>query len=135
MGRDVPVKAGLLALALLGAACGWRGPSPVATAGGIQPYDNVLAMDRAAWRYVAAGPMRESRSEDGRLGVELELYNLTGIDLTVQVRTVYRDRDGMPTRDQANWEMITIPRRSSWLYHSRSLDEASVSYTIEIRSP
>ncbi len=135
MGSNVPMKHLLIFLLLFSTACAWYGPAPAATVGGIQPYGNVLAMDRAVWRLVAAGSLRETRSTDNRLGVELELHNLSTMDLSVQVRTVFRDKDGMPTNEQANWQMLVLPRGDSLLYESRSLTEGAQAYTIQIRSP
>jgi len=124
----------LTALALLLAGCAWHAV-PAQTVGRLEPTESVLSMDRAAWKLVGLERLSAERVEDDRLEVELELTNLSDVDVTVQVRCVFRNEDGSLTTDEAYWKMVVLPRSTSKRYTAQSLDKLAASYQVEIRTP
>lgn len=131
MGRHVPVTALLLALA----ACAWRGPMPAQTFPGVDSTPAVMAMDRAAYKLVGVQALQAVPEGDARLRVTVEITNLSSLDLPVQVQTIFRDKDGMLTGDETNWQMIVLPGNGSSRYEVVSLTPSPGSYTVQIRTP
>jgi hypothetical protein len=122
-----------LSFLLLSACAPWRGPLPLRAAGG-EAAEGVLAMDEAAWQLVSLQGYRLERA-DGRLGVEAELVNLSSLDLNIQVRTVFRDKEGVLVDQGGIWEMLVLPGSGSRLYRAASLSERAVSAQVEIKTP
>lgn len=132
MGRHVPVVAALL-LALAG--CGWHGPQTLQTWPGIDGNDDLIALDKAAWKLVAVRARQADKTEDGRLHVKLELANLSSLDLAVQVQTLFRDTTGMLTGDETPFEMVVLPGGGSKLYEATSLKTNATSFTVQVKTP
>jgi|WetSurMetagenome_2_1015567.scaffolds.fasta_scaffold817805_1 hypothetical protein len=147
MGRDVPVRSPFLsaflcvflvlsttAAAIGASGCAWKGPLPLQTLGAPQ-VDNVIAIDEAAYKLVALRNHHVSRTVDKRMEVELELLNLSSADLNIQVRTVFRDGEGMLLAEAGVWQMMVLPGSGSSLYKVASLSEKAASAQIEVKTP
>ena len=130
MGRHVPVVAALLLV-----ACGWHGPQALQTWPGIDQNDDVVALDKAAWKLVAVQALQTDKTDDGRLHVKFELANLSSIDLAVQVQTLFRDTTGMLTGDETAFEMVVLPGGGSKLYEATSLKTTAASFTVQVKTP
>lgn len=136
MGSDVPVKRLLSAALLAGlVACGWKGPAEVQTWPGVEPGPDVIALDKAAYKLVAVQNKVVEKTDDGRLKLRIELANLSSLDLSVQVQTLYRDGEGMLTGDATPFEMIVLPGNGSKLYETAALKPSAESFTVQIKTP
>jgi len=102
---------------------------------GVAASDEILALDEAAWKLVAVQNRSVERQADGRMSVRVELANLSAMDLSVQVSTLFRDAQGMPSSSGTPFEMIVIPGNGSQLYEVTSLERNPESFTVQIKTP
>jgi len=123
-----------MALALL-TACAWRGPMPAQSYPGVESNDAVMTLDKAAYKLVAVRNSAISRGEDGALTVKLELVNLSSLDLAVQVQTLFRDEQGLPSGEDTPFEMIVLPGSGYKLYEVTSLKTSAADFTVQIKTP
>ncbi len=144
MGSHVPMTRGvrslgalalIAALALPAAGCAWKGPAEAQTWSGVKAGPDVITLDKAAYKLVAVQNKTIERLGDGRLEVRLELANLSSKDLSVQVQTLYRDKDGVLLDDATPFEMVTLPGNGSKLYKATSLKPTAETYTVQIKTP
>jgi hypothetical protein len=136
MGSDVPMKGALAALALLLVqACAWHGPQALQTWPEVGDAPEIVALDKAAWKLVAVQKRSMTITPDGQAQISLELANLSAKDLSVQVQTIFRNKDGMLTGDETSWQMVRIPGNATWLYEVKSLQPHPGSYLIQIKTP
>ena len=77
--------------------CGWKGPLPMQTWPGVDNAEQHIALDKAAFKLVAVQTRSVSRTPGGQLQLRIELANLSSKDLPVQVQTLFRDSDGVPS--------------------------------------
>lgn len=132
MGRHVPVIA--LAFALL-AGCAWKGPKELQAFKPLKETEAVLAVDEAAYKLVAMSQLEANRLDDKRLQLIIELNNLSAADLTVQVKTTFRDQDGSLYGDETSWRTLTLPGGSDYRYEVVSLQSKADTYKVQIRTP
>ena len=132
MGRHVSVAT--LSLMLL-AGCAWRGPKELQAFKPLDETEAVLAVDEAAYKLVAMSQLEAKRLEDQRLQLVIELNNLSGSDLTIQVKTTFRDASGSLYGDETSWETITLPGGSDYRYEVVSLQPKADTYKVQIRTP
>ena len=62
----------------------------------------VLVADTYSWRLVALSGHRVDRVDDGRLSIEVRLKNLSGLDLPVEIKTVFHGADGVVVSQDAD---------------------------------
>jgi len=74
-----------------------------------------------------------SSTEDGRLVAKAKLFNKLAEDLRVQIQTVFKDKDGYPTGDQTNWELIIIPHNAYYYYEAKAMNTKAQKYVSRCR--
>ena len=74
-----------------------------------------------------------SSTEDGRLVVKAKLFNKLAEDLRVQIQTIFKDKDGYPTGDQTNWELILIPHNAHYYYETKAMNTKAKGYVSRCR--
>lgn len=127
----------LIVLCLLGASCGSKGPWQAASS------DKAFAKSQAPMnllhkdlrKKIASDKAITSHTDDGRMKVAIVLRNRSKKPLNVQVRTVFRDEEGLSTGDETNWEDIWLEPRQSQTYRAESKITFAESYTVEVRKP
>ncbi|MEO8376655.1 MAG: DUF1425 domain-containing protein, partial [Candidatus Sumerlaeota bacterium] len=70
-----------------------------------------------------------------KIQVALNVRNKTSKNLHVQMRTVFKDRDGLSTGDETPWEEVYFSPRQAKTYRSQSKLSTADSYTVEVRLP
>ncbi|MEL6347265.1 MAG: hypothetical protein AAFV53_29385 [Myxococcota bacterium] len=133
MGRHVSVAFAMVAMLWVG--CAWRGPKPLQTFPKVAPSVQVVALDQEAYQLVAIQNQQVNALEDGRLQVQVELANLSSLDLDIQVQTTFRDSDGMPAGDSTPFEVLVIPGNGSKLYEVISVRTDPAMYTVQVKTP
>ena len=132
MGRHVPVI-GALALSLL-LGCGPQIPAQLQTWPGVSS-DDIVAMDKATYKLVAVRGRSVQALPDGRMRLELELANLSSLDLDVQIQTMFRDSSGMLQGEPTPYEIVVLPGDGSSLYAVTSLSVRPASFTVQLKIP
>jgi hypothetical protein len=130
MGRHVPV---ILALVML-LGCGPQIPATLQTWPGVSA-DDIVAMDKETYRLVAVRGRSVQTLPDGRLRLELELANLSSLDLDVQIQTQFRDSRGMLLGEPTPYEIVVLPGDGSTLYAVTSLREQPAGFTVQLKIP
>ncbi len=74
-----------------------------------------------------------STTEDGRLVVKAKLFNKLAQDLRVQIQTIFKDKDGYPTGDETNWELILIPHNAYYYYEAKAMNTKGQKYVCRCR--
>ncbi|MDD5097947.1 MAG: hypothetical protein PHU59_05640 [Candidatus Omnitrophica bacterium] len=74
-----------------------------------------------------------SSTEDGRLVAKAKLFNKLGEDLRVQIQTIFKDKDGYPTGDETNWELILIPHNAYYYYEVKAMNTKAEKYATRCR--
>ena len=74
-----------------------------------------------------------SSTQDGRLVVKAKLFNKLAQDLRVQVQTIFKDKDGYPTGDETNWQLIIVPHNAYYYYEAKALNSKGVKYVSRCR--
>lgn len=74
-----------------------------------------------------------STTEDGRLVAKAKLFNKLPEDLRVQIQTIFKDKDGYPTGDQTNWELILIPHNTYYYYEVKAMNTKAQKYVSRCR--
>lgn len=121
-------------VAILFAACvPWHGPQALQTMSGKESQD-IFAMNAAASQLVAVQSYKVEHL-DGRLGVHAELVNLSSLDLAIQVRTIFLDKDQVLLEESGHWEMLVIPGAGSRLYQCASLSDRAMTAQVEVKTP
>ena len=135
MGRHVPVILVLALVAISTAGCSWR-PIPARGLTGIDSTADVLALDPDAYDTVALRAKQVTRTEDGRLRIELDIANIdpSWRTVTVQVQTRFLDPAGVYSGDETPMEMVVISPDSTVHYECVSLTPAA-SYVVHIKTP
>lgn len=72
-------------------------------------------------------------TEDNRLKVYCEIRNMKDEMLRLQIQTVFRDEQGFQLGDDTNWELILIPRYTTYAYKTAAFNPKAKDYTIRIR--
>ncbi len=54
--------------------------------------------------------------------VKAKLFNKLADDLRVQIQTIFKDKDGYPTGDETNWELILIPHNAYYYYEAKAMN-------------
>lgn len=134
MGRDVSVIPALFA-ALLGACASWTGPQAVQAWPGVTNNDEVIALDKAAWKLVGVKNLHSDRTVDGRLHVQVELSNQSDKDLPVQLQVLFRDAGGQITGEDTPFQMVVLPGGAVKLHEVTSLRTDAASYTVQVKTP
>ncbi len=95
----------------------------------------VLAADSSAWNLIALSAHRAAREEDGRMRVDLELRNLSGLDLPVELLTVFHGSDGKAFADDLGWQAVVIPGHE--VHHHRAISSSvfASGYRVFVRTP
>jgi hypothetical protein len=129
----------ILPVPLLLAACAWRGPVPTRTVGDLEPSWAIVSATEAAADRVAVQALRQDRTPEGHVVVSLELLNLSGADLSVQVRTAFlasHPTGGGITSTDAVWQRVLLPAGGSAPVRVESRHApGDVSWQVEIRAP
>lgn len=95
----------------------------------------VLVSDTESWRLVALAGHRLERGEGGRLELEVSLRNLSGLDLPVEIQTVFLGPDDAPLSDELDWSKVVIPGHAEHRHTARSESAAATSFRVLIRTP
>jgi uncharacterized protein YcfL len=74
-----------------------------------------------------------SATEDGRLIVKAKLLNKLSKDLRVQFQTIFKDKDGYPTGDETNWELVVVPHNAYYYYEAKAMNTKSQKYVTRCR--
>ncbi|MFA6357282.1 MAG: hypothetical protein WCY09_01240 [Candidatus Omnitrophota bacterium] len=74
-----------------------------------------------------------SSTEDGRLIVKAKLFNKLPEDLRVQIQTVFKDKDGYPSGDETNWELIIVPHDAYYYYEAKAMNTRGQSHVSRCR--
>lgn len=74
-----------------------------------------------------------SSTEDARLVVKAKLFNKLAEDLRVQIQTVFKDKDGYPTGDETNWELVLIPHNAYYYYEVKAMNTKAQKYVTRCR--
>jgi len=74
-----------------------------------------------------------TKTDDGRLLVQVEFKNNMDRDLHLQIQTTFRDRQGLLLSDESNWEYVIIPRQSTYLYSCASMRKDAETYQVRVR--
>lgn len=126
----------LLVLAVLISGC-WSVPAK-----GIKPKKaSQLYEETETFVYLSKGLNKQllladqavSATEDGRLVVKAKLFNKLGEDLRVQIQTIFKDKDGYPTGDETNWELILIPHNAYYYYEAKAMNTKGQKYVSRCR--
>jgi len=128
------VSTAALCAALLFGGCAWRGPAPAQVYPGVQKTDSVLALDKAAWRLVAVQNQEVERTEDGRLRVQLEIANLSNLDVAIMMQTQFRDKSDAPMGDATPFQTLVIPGAGTKVYEITSLQINPSRFTVSIKT-
>jgi hypothetical protein len=70
---------------------------------------------------------------DGRLHVEMDLKNLGGLRLQLQLQCVFKDEQGVPTGDETPWETLFLTENATETVPFDSLNPLARTYTIRLR--
>ncbi len=95
----------------------------------------ILVADSAAWQLVALTAHRALRDDEGHLHVEVELRNLSGLDLPIEMTTVFHGMDGQAFADQLDWEAVVIPGSASHRHFATSATVEASSFRVLVRTP
>ena len=74
-----------------------------------------------------------SSTEDGRLVVKAKLFNKLPEDLRVQIQTVFKDKDGYPSGDETNWELILVSHNAYYYYEAKAMNAKGQNYVSRCR--
>lgn len=74
-----------------------------------------------------------SATEDGRLVVKVKLFNKLPENLRVQLQTIFKDKDGYPTGDETNWELVVIPHNAYYYYEVKAMNTKGEKYVTRCR--
>ncbi|MFA6129690.1 MAG: hypothetical protein WC731_01725 [Candidatus Omnitrophota bacterium] len=74
-----------------------------------------------------------SATEDGRLVVKAKLFNKLAEDLRAQIQTIFKDKDGYPTGDETNWELVVIPHNAYYYYEAKAMNTKAEKYVTRCR--
>lgn len=74
-----------------------------------------------------------SATEDGRLVVKAKLFNKLPENLRVQFQTIFKDKDGYPTGDETNWELVVIPHNAYYYYEVKAMNTKAAKYVTRCR--
>ncbi len=77
---------------------------------------------------------KTDQTEDGRLKVYCEIRNMKDELLRLQIQTIFRDDKGFQIGDDSNWELILIPKYSTYAYKMTAFSAKAKDYTIRVRS-
>ncbi len=122
----------------------WAGAQPGCASNKVRPVQSfvdsplageVLVSDPESWRLVALAGHRLERDEGGRLELEVNLRNLSGLDLPVEIQTVFLGSDGTPISEELDWSNVVIPGHAEHLHEARSASAAATSFRVLIRTP
>ena len=95
----------------------------------------VLVADSAAWKLVVLTAHRALRDAEGLLLVEVELRNLSGLDLPIEMATVFHGMDGEVIVEQPDWEAVVIPGNASHRHRATSATREASSFKVLVRTP
>ncbi len=74
-----------------------------------------------------------SATEDGRLVVKAKLFNKLSENLRVQCQTIFKDKDGYPTGDETNWELVVIPHNAYYYYEVKAMNTKAQKHVTRCR--
>jgi len=74
-----------------------------------------------------------SATEDGRIIVKAKLFNKLPVNLHVQFQTIFKDKDGYPTGDETNWELVVIPHNAYYYYEVKAMNTRAQKYVTRCR--
>jgi hypothetical protein len=95
----------------------------------------VLVSDTESWRLVALAGHRLDRDAEGRLELMVRLRNLSGLDLPVEILTVFHGPDGLTFEDEFGWRNVVIPGHSEHRHEARSDNAFPTSFQVFVRTP
>ncbi len=95
----------------------------------------ILVSDVSSWRLVALAGHQLTRADDGRLEVQVNLRNLSGLDLPVEILTVFHGADGLAFEDQLAWSSVVIPGHSEHRHAASSTNAFATSFRVFVRTP
>ena len=74
-----------------------------------------------------------SATQDGRLVVKAKLFNKLDENLRVQFQTIFKDKDGYPTGDETNWELVVIPHNAYYYHEVTAMNTKAAKYVTRCR--
>ena len=74
-----------------------------------------------------------SATDDGRLIVKAKLLNKRSENLRIQFQTIFKDKDGYPTGDETNWELVVVPHNAYYYYQAQAMNSKAQKYVTRCR--
>jgi len=74
-----------------------------------------------------------SATEDGRMIIKAKLFNKLSENLRVQFQTIFKDKDGYPTGDETNWELVVIPHNAYYYYEVTAMNTKAAKHVTRCR--
>ncbi len=102
---------------------------------GIEAHEQIVLMDEDLKWPIKVVASKADRTPDARLAIAVDLQNRLEQPLVVQIQTVFKDKDGMSTGDETNWEFVTIPGYSTHTYRVTSGNSQAADFLVRIRRP
>ncbi len=131
----------IVALAVTGSAlvsgCGPYRASHV-DPDGVYASERVILLDRDLdpWILPERVKVIEARLEEGEGGfpqVRLELANRRSKPTSMELRTVFRDRDGLPVHTSA-WKPAVVPGNATYSYTAVSTSKEAKDFQVQVKT-
>ena len=110
-----------------------RGKKPFWARDYIEDRDTFVHLDGGLEGSLRLVEKATDRTEDSRLIVKAKLMNRYTQTLRVQIQTVFKDKDGFPTGDETNWELVLIPAKAYHYYEAKAMNTKAEKYVIRCR--
>jgi hypothetical protein len=95
----------------------------------------VVVTDKTSWQLVALTGQSSSRNDHGQLEVALALRNLSGLDLPVEILTVFHGEDGLALEGEPAWSKVVIPGHGNHDHQAVSANKHAVSFRVFVCAP
>jgi uncharacterized protein YcfL len=95
----------------------------------------VNVLDKKLESRIASETQSTNVREDGLREVAVTVRNRSYEQLHVQIRTVFKDADGISTGDESMWDDVYLSPQQSQTYRQVSKSAAPPLYTVEVRLP
>lgn len=126
----------LLFLAVLIAGCNSvpaKGIKPKKASQFYEETETFVYLNKGLNKQLMLADQAVSTTEDGRLVVKAKLFNKLAEDLRVQIQTIFKDKDGYPTGDETNWELILVPHNAYYYYEAKAMNIKGEKYVSRCR--
>lgn len=126
----------LLALAVLIAGCASvpaKGIKPKKASQLYEETETFVYLSKGLNKQLLLADQAVASTEDARLVAKAKLFNKLPEDLRVQIQTIFKDKDGYPTGDETNWELIVIPHNAYYYYEAKAMNTKAKGYVSRCR--